>query len=101
MRIVLFLSLLGYLFPGFTQERPARPIEIDPNTKIEGGADVRGSGASAGASTRSEEKTDADKPRTQQREDAEQNRPEKDKPISARKPQEREDPSLTQDYLRQ
>ena len=101
MRIVLFLSLLGYFFTGFTQERPARPIEIDPNTKIEGGADVRGSGASAGASTRSEEKTGADKPRTQQREDPERDHPEKDKPTSGRKPQERGDASLTQDYLRQ
>jgi hypothetical protein len=100
MRILPILLLI-WTSSVLAQERSARPIEIDPNTKIEGGADVRGSGASAGAGTRSEEKTDADKPRMQQREDPEQNRPEKDKPTSERKPQEREDPSLTQDYLRQ
>jgi hypothetical protein len=53
------------------------PREIDPNTKIQGGADVSGSGSSAGASEQ-RKNTDEEKPRA-----------EKDKPISERKPQER------------
>jgi len=63
------------------QER--RSDEIDPNTRIQGGADVRGSGANAGATaapeTRIEDKIPVDKRAA-----------EKDKPISERKPQEPE-----------
>jgi hypothetical protein len=84
MKAFAGLLLLALCLPAVAQERR---VEVDPNTKIEGGADVRGSGANAGAGAqpdnRSESKTGnvagPDRP------DAE-----KDKPISERKPQERE-----------
>jgi hypothetical protein len=75
-------------------------VEIDPNTKIEGGADVRGSGANAGAGARSDNKIESEsrvERREEPREDERGNvagpdrtAAEKDKPVSARKPQERE-----------
>jgi hypothetical protein len=75
-------------------------VEIDPNTKIEGGADVRGSGANAGAGARSDNKIESETRvgrREEPREDERGNvagpdptAAEKDKPVSARKPQERE-----------
>ena len=73
------LALLALAFPAAAQERPVRPAEIDPNTKIQGGAS-------------SEKKSEAE-PRVGQREDAarpEKTDPKEDKPISERKPQERE-----------
>jgi len=60
-------------------------LEVDPNTKIEGGADVHGSGAAAaGTTTPADEKDQKNPAKPEQRE------PEKDKPTSERRPQERE-----------
>jgi hypothetical protein len=86
-----------------------RPLEIDPNTKTQGGADVSGSGANAGAGAKTDNKIETDKsavgtpsetrgevrgePRAEERGNVagpEKSGPEKDKPISERKPQERE-----------
>jgi hypothetical protein len=68
-------------------------IEIDPNTKIQGGADVRSSGANAGAGAQSDDKIES-KPRLEEERGnvagPDKSGPEKDKPISERKPQERE-----------
>lgn len=63
-----------------------RPVEIDPNTRIQGGADVRGSGAKAGAEPRTDPNLgvrphDSDAVANPQKVD-----PKEDKPISARKP---------------
>jgi hypothetical protein len=63
------------------------PREIDPNTRIQGGADVRESGAKAGAGMRAEDQTEKPKPVLAEPEKSETD---KDKPISERKPQERD-----------
>ena len=84
MRLVLGIVLLAAT-AAFAQQRPA---EIDPNTKIEGGADPRGSGARAGAQPRANPETDA---RPQGREvgvEPQKIDPKEDRPISARKPQD-------------
>jgi hypothetical protein len=75
-------------------------VEIDPNTRIQGGADLRGSGANAGAGARPdgaqpaqpEDKLEAPARVEERGNVAGPDRidPEKDKPISAREPQERE-----------
>jgi hypothetical protein len=83
MRAVVGLLCVGAVLTAFAQEKE-RGLEIDPNTKIEGGADVRGSGANAGASARPDGKIEDKTPLEEQKQ------PEKDKPISERKPQERE-----------
>ena len=90
---MLRMFLVAWATCAFAQEQPVRPAEIDPNTKIEGGADLRGSGAGAGAGARDEEKRQTDKSPVQPRDELDQNRPEQDKPISERKPREREDAS--------
>jgi hypothetical protein len=67
------------------------PLEVDPNTKIHGGADPRGSGAAAGAGMRRDNKMD-----TEPRVDPPGNnvpRPDKteadkDKPFAERKPRD-------------
>ena len=90
MRLFLFL-LIGWSLLAFGQQRPR---DIDPNTRIEGGADVRSSGANAGAGRSTEDKLEPEKapppsrsePRIEQRRD-----PDPDKPISERKPQERDE----------
>jgi hypothetical protein len=61
-----------------------RPLEIDPNTKIEGGADAPGSGAGV----RPDRKLDPTEPERAPAERTEKIDPKEDKPISARKPQE-------------
>jgi hypothetical protein len=80
--------LVGLLLPSaFAQDKP---VEIDPNTKIQGGADVPASAGSAGAGARTDNRMESE-PRVEQRgEVAEPDRAriEKDKPISARKPEE-------------
>ena len=80
MRSLLFLVL----FP-LAAIAADKPVEIDPNTKIQGGADVRGSGANAGAGANTEER---------KKEDAEiqaqEQKRQKDKPTSERKPREDE-----------
>ena len=79
MSRVLLLGFLAIAAPVTGQQRPA---DIDANTKIEGGADVRGSGANAGVETKQEVERHSEDP---QPEKAER---EKDKPVSARQPLE-------------
>ena len=71
---------MAFVLPAIAQDRR---VDIDPNTRIQGGADVRGSGANAGASA------DAQSDKNEKVERPEKSEPEKDKPISERKPQER------------
>jgi hypothetical protein len=76
------------------------PVDVDPNTKTEGGADLRGSGANAGSGAPSDGKIQngtrlerSEPPRPPERGDVagpDAAAAEKDKPISARKPRERE-----------
>lgn len=75
------LLCTGLVLNAGAQERPP---DVDPNTKIEGGADLRGSGAEAGASAVPHDKNDKNMTQPEKRD------PEKDKPISERRPQERE-----------
>jgi hypothetical protein len=91
MRAILFLFVMTLGGMAGAQQRPA--AEIDPNTKIQGGADLPGSGAAAGAGTRSDNKPDAEPRPAERRRDVaqpEKERPE-DKPISERKPYEPEE----------
>ena len=93
--LFLLLSLLA-----LPVKAAQAPIDVDPNTKTEGGADLRGSGANAGSGARSDDKIDEGArvepralPRPAERGDVagpEAAAAEKDKPISARKPRERE-----------
>jgi hypothetical protein len=72
------------------------PLEIDPNTKIQGGADVRGSGAAAGAGTSRDDKMDTGprvEPPANNIERPDKSASDKDQPISERKPTERQDRS--------
>jgi hypothetical protein len=67
------------------------PLEIDPNTRIQGGADVRGSGAAAGAGMRGDNKMGTE-PRVEPPGNnvprPDRTDPDKDKPITERKPPE-------------
>lgn len=92
----LVLALLYMMIPSaFAQDKPR---EIDPNTKIQGGADVPGSGANAGAGARTDNRMEPDArverrdgPRLEERGNVagpERERAEKDRPLSARKPSE-------------
>ena len=83
MRFLLAAICLPFFLTSFAQERPApvQPSDVDPNTKIEGGADLRGSGAAAGAGAGPDKKIE----NPQDKRDLE-----KEKPTSERKPQERE-----------
>ena len=89
--MLVVLVCLGLILPAAAQDRPAgvHPGEIDPNTKIEGGADVRGSAAAAGASARPDKRNDEAK-REELAEPAKRDLYQ-DRPISERKPQEREE----------
>jgi len=78
--LLLFVGLSALAF-GVAAAEPK--VEIDPNTKIEGGADARSSGANAGASAQSNDIKE-------QKPGPGESNEEKDKPISERKPQERE-----------
>ena len=78
MRSLLFLLLLP-----LSALAAEKPIDVDPNTKIQGGADVRGSGANAGAGANTEERKKEDAEIQKQEKD-------KDKPTSERKPREAE-----------
>jgi hypothetical protein len=86
------LALLLVLFLQAASAAPP-PVEMDPNTRIQGGADIRGSGAAAGAGVRRDDKMDTE-PRAEppgsnvQRPDKIE--PDKDRPISERKPRERD-----------
>jgi hypothetical protein len=95
MRAILGVISLALVLPALAQDRS---VDIDPNTKIQGGADLRGSGANAGAGATSDNKPQPDEklesvPRIDERGDVarpDNTDPRKDKPISAREPRERE-----------
>jgi hypothetical protein len=98
MRRFLAFALSLFSAVAFGAERP---LDIDPNTKTQGGADLRGSGANAGAGAQSDNKIETDKSRAESVDETrvhergtvagpDKSAPEKDKPISERKPQERE-----------
>ena len=86
MRLFLALLLAWSAFAHGQQ----RPRDIDPNTKIEGGADVRSSGANAGAGTSTRDKTEPEKSPPRSR-----GEPDPDKPTSERKPRERHEETLS------
>ncbi len=90
MRALMFVIALSASGLAAAQQRP---VEIDPNTKIQGGADLPGSGAAAGAGARSDNKPDADPRPAERRRDVTQPEKERqaDKPISERKPYEPEE----------
>jgi hypothetical protein len=84
----------GLALAAFAVLAEERPVEIDQNTKIQGGADVRGSGAHAGAGARSDNKVEGEQ---RGREDARRGVAEptkaerlEDRPISERRPREPE-----------
>ena len=92
----LIIALVYLLIPSaFAQDKPR---EMDPNTKIHGGADVPGSGANAGAGARTDNRMEPETrierregPRVEERGNvagANRDRAEKDRPVSARKPSE-------------
>lgn len=87
MRAILGVISLVLVLPAAAQDRSA---DIDPNTKIQGGADLRGSGAGAGATSDNkpppEEKIES-VPRIDEPENTDLR---KDKPVSAREPQQGE-----------
>lgn len=97
--IFLLLTALPLALPSTLCAAEA-PIDVDPNTKTEGGADLRGSGANAGSGARSDDRIGdgtrlehRELPRPAERGDVagpDAAAAEKDKPISARKPHERE-----------
>jgi hypothetical protein len=89
MRVLVFLIALSTWGLAAAQQRP---VEIDPNTKIQGGADLPGSGASAGAGARSDSRPEAEPMPAERRRDVAQPEKERqeDKPISERKPYEPE-----------
>ena len=91
MKRAIAVGLALAAFAVFAEERP---VEIDQNTKIQGGADVRGSGAHAGAGARSDNRVESG-PRTTEdprRDVAEPDKAERreDRPISERRPREPE-----------
>ena len=82
------LALILLFLP--TANAQERPTEIDPNTKIQGGADVPASAGTAGAGARTDNRMES-APRVEQRGDGagpDRARSDKEKPISARKPEE-------------
>jgi hypothetical protein len=92
--IFLLLTALPLTLPFTLCAAEQAPIDVDPNTKTEGGADLRGSGANAGSGARSDDKVEdgtrmerREAPRPAERDAAAED---KDKPISARKPREPE-----------
>lgn len=95
MRATLGLLCLAISWTVLAQQRP---IEIDPNTKIQGGADVRESGANAGAGAQADDKPQVgDRTESEPRIDArgdiarpDKTDPLKDKPVSEREPQQRD-----------
>ena len=95
MRATLGFICLAFSLTVFAQQRP---IEIDPNTKIQGGADLRESGGNAGAGAQSDDKPQVgdrteSEPRIDQRGDVarpEKTDPLRDKPVSARETQQRD-----------
>jgi hypothetical protein len=96
MRTLAGIMLVALAHCAAAQDR----VEIDPNTRIQGGADLRGSGANAGAGAQPDSAQPAQPEgkletpaRVEERGSVagpDRIDPDKDKPISARKPQERE-----------
>jgi hypothetical protein len=84
MRIVLSI-IVSLLSSGALAAEP--PLEIDPNTRIQGGADPRGSGAAAGAGMRRDNKMDTE-PRGNNVPRPDKSEIDKDKPFAERKPRE-------------
>jgi hypothetical protein len=84
MRIVLSI-IASLLSSGALAAEP--PLEIDPNTRIQGGADPRGSGAAAGAGMRRDNKMDTE-PRGNNVPRPDKSEIDKDKPFAERKPRE-------------
>lgn len=93
MQTVLTLALTFFVHAAFAA---APPLEIDPNTRIQGGADPRSSGAAAGAGTSRDHKMDTGprvEPPGNNVERPDKGESNKDQPISERKPTERQDRS--------
>ena len=84
MRII-FQIILTLFSSGALAAQP--PLEIDPNTKIQGGADPSGSGAAAGAGMRRDNKMDTE-PRGNNVPRPDKTEADKDKPFAERKPRE-------------
>jgi len=84
MRILLSI-IVSLLSSGALAAEP--PLEIDPNTRIQGGADPRGSGAAAGAGMRRDNKMDTE-PRGNNVPRPDKSEIDKDKPFAERKPRE-------------
>lgn len=85
MRLIALLLLLAPM--ASAQERPT---DIDPNTKIQGGADLPSSAGTAGAGARTDNRMESE-PRVEQRGEVagpDRARIDQEKPISARKPEE-------------
>ena len=84
----------GLALAGFAAFADERPVEIDQNTKIQGGADVRGSGANAGAGARSDDKVEGEQRRGEDRRrdvaQPDQMERREDRPISERRPRQAE-----------
>jgi hypothetical protein len=95
MRVILGCICLAL---SSTLGSQTRSVEIDPNTKIQGGADLPGSGANAGAGAQLDNKPQGAErsgvePRIEDRGDTarpQKSDPLKDKPFSAREPQQRD-----------
>ena len=87
MRAIATFLLLSWATVAPAQQRPP---EIDPNTKIEGGADLRSSGANAGTGASRDERTKIEKTRAPAREEqrADRSDAEKDRPMSDRNPKQ-------------
>lgn len=82
------LALLLLFIPVASAQQ--RPTDIDPNTKIQGGADVPASAGTAGAGARTDNRMESE-PRVENRGEVagpDRARIEKEKPVSARKPEE-------------
>jgi hypothetical protein len=95
MRLLLLLGIPLLL----AAEPPKSPADIDPNTKIEGGVDIRSSGANAGNENEVRDKMEMEKR-------GEVTHPvpseeKKDKPTSERKPRERESEEASRGETRQ
>jgi hypothetical protein len=85
MRALAFLLLFSTA--AMAQQRP---IDVDPNTKIQGGADVPASAGTAGAGARTDNRMESE-PRVEQRGEVagpDRARIDKEKPTSARKPEQ-------------
>ena len=84
MRLLALLLLIAPM--AWAQERP---LEVDPNTKIQGGADVPASAGTAGAGARTDNRRSPSRASSSAAKSRPRSRAHRSgKPISARKPQE-------------